>query len=91
MNKEEAYEFDRQGYIVIKDMLDAAQVQSLAAAIDALEEHALAHVALPPRKVSAWGAEYHASAEKGYHVQGSKAEGQTLIIEDFWKIGRAHV
>mgnify|MGYP003331914229 CR=1 FL=1 len=84
MNKEEAYEFDRQGYIVIKDMLDAAQVQSLAAAIDALEEHALAHVALPPRKVSAWGAEYHASAEKGYHVQGAKAEGQTLIIEDFW-------
>ena len=84
MNAEETYEFDRQGYIVIKDMLDGAQIQSLATAIDALEEHALAHVELPPRKVSAWGAEYHANAEKGYHVQGAKAEGQTLIIEDFW-------
>ena len=84
MNEAESYEFDRQGYIVIKDMLDAAQVKSLAAAIDALEEHALAHVELPPRKKSAWGAEYHANMEKGYHVQGAKAEGQTLIIEDFW-------
>ena len=37
MNEAESYEFDRQGYIVIKDMLDAAQVKSLAAAIDALE------------------------------------------------------
>ena len=84
MNTEEAYEFDRQGYIIIKDILDCAQIQSLAAAIDELEEHALGHVELPPRKVSAWGAEYHTNAEKGYHVQGAKAEGQTLIIEDFW-------
>ena len=36
MNTEEAYEFDRQGYIIIKDILDRAQIQSLAAAIDAL-------------------------------------------------------
>ncbi len=56
MNKEEAYEFDRQGYIIIKDMLGAVQVKNLAAAIDKLEQHALAHVDLPPRKRSAWGA-----------------------------------
>ena len=90
MNTEEAYEFDRQGYIIIKDILDCAQIQSLAAAIDELEEHALGHVELPPRKVSAWGAEYHTNAEKGYHVQGAKAEGQTLIIEDFWNATTDH-
>ncbi len=89
MNKEEAYEFDRQGYIIIKDMLGAVQVKNLAAAIDKLEQHALAHVDLPPRKRSAWGAEYHANMEKGYHVQGAKAEGQTLIIEDFWNADSA--
>ena len=89
MNEEEAYEFDRQGYIIIKGMLDENQVRSLADAIDALEDHALAHVALPPRKVSAWGADYHLNGEKGYHVQGAKAEGQTLIIEDFWNADSA--
>ena len=89
MNEEEAYEFDRQGYIIIKGMLDENQVRSLADAIDALEDHALAHVALPPRKVSAWGADYHLNGEKGYHVQGTKAEGQTLIIEDFWNADSA--
>jgi len=89
LNEEEAYEFDRQGYIIIKGMLDENQVRSLADAIDALEDHALAHVALPPRKVSAWGADYHLNGEKGYHVQGAKAEGQTLIIEDFWNADSA--
>lgn len=84
MNEIEQYEFDRAGYIVIKDMLTAEQVASLAAAVDRLEEHAAAHVDKPPRKKSAWGAEYHASDELGYHVQGERAEGKTLIIEDFW-------
>jgi hypothetical protein len=59
-------------------------VEKLAAAIDVLEEHALAHVGQPPHKMSPWGIEYHANAERYYHAQGEKAEGQTLIIEDFW-------
>lgn len=84
MNEIEQYEFDRLGYIVIEEMLTNDQVASLAAAVDRLEEHALAHVNLPPRKVSAWGAEYHASDALGYHVQGERAEGKTLIVEDFW-------
>ncbi len=84
MNEIELYEFDRVGYIVIEDMLSAAQVASLATGVDRLEEHAAAHVDLPPRKVSPWGAEYHANEELGYHVQGERAEGKTLIIEDFW-------
>ncbi|MDA0338205.1 MAG: phytanoyl-CoA dioxygenase family protein [bacterium] len=84
MNEIEQYEFDRVGYIVIENMLTQDQVASLAAAVDRLEEHAAAHVSKPPRKVSPWGAQYHASEELGYHVQGERAEGKTLIIEDFW-------
>lgn len=84
MNEQEAYEFDRQGYIIIRDILDSDQIAALAKSIDLLEEHALLHVESPPRKKSAWGAEYHVSEEKGYHVQGERAEGKTLIIEDFW-------
>lgn len=84
MNEAEIYEFDRTGYIVIPDMLTDAQVASLSDAVDRLEEHAATHVDKPPRKTSAWGAEYHADAELGYHAQGERAEGKTLIIEDFW-------
>ena len=83
MDDKELFEFDRQGYIVIKDILTPAEVASLAAAIDALEEHALQHVDQPPRKTSSWGANYHASP-RGYHANGSNAVGQTLVIEDFW-------
>jgi hypothetical protein len=84
MNDIEKYEFDRLGYLVIPNMLAASDVQSLAKAIDALEEHALAHVDQPPRKKSAWGPEYHFNDEKGYYVQGERKDGSTLIIEDFF-------
>jgi len=84
MTEVEQYEFDRQGYIVIKNMLAEKEVDALRQAVDALENHAKEHVDEPPRKVSAWGATYHVNAEKGYHVQGSSDEGKTLIVEDFW-------
>lgn len=84
MNETEIYEFDRAGYIVIENMLSADEVASLAEAVDRLEEHAAARVNDPPRKKAPWGAEYHADTDLGYHVQGERAEGKTLIIEDFW-------
>ena len=84
MNEIQRYEFDRQGYVVIKDLLTEAQVTSLATAVDALEEHAVARLAAPPRKRSPWGAEYHRDPDLGYHVQGAREEGKTVIIEDFW-------
>ncbi len=84
MNDIETYEFDRLGYIVIKELLSAPEVARLATAIDELEEHALAHIQAPPRKRAAWGPEYHADAERHYHATGERAEGKTLMIEDFW-------
>ena len=65
MNEIETFEFDRQGYIVIEGLVTAAQVASLAAAVDDLEEHALARIDEPPRKTSGWGANYHANPERG--------------------------
>jgi ectoine hydroxylase-related dioxygenase (phytanoyl-CoA dioxygenase family) len=80
------YEFDRLGYLVIPGLLGQGEAQSLAAAIDALEEHALTRVNQPPRKKSPWdwAPEYHANPDKGYHVAGECKEGATLIIEDFF-------
>ncbi len=56
MNDKEAYEFDRQGYIIIRDILDQNQILALSKSIDSLEEHALLNIQNPPQKKSAWGA-----------------------------------
>ncbi len=84
MNEIQRYEFDRQGFVVIENLLTKAQAARLAAAVDALEEHAVARLAAPPRKRSPWGPEYHRDLDLGYHVQGAREEGSTVIIEDFW-------
>jgi hypothetical protein len=84
MDEVERYEFDRQGFIVIKDMLDTTAVAALAKAVDMLEEHALPRTHEPPRKKSPLNVDYHANSELGYHGRGSADDGDTLIIEDFW-------
>ncbi len=89
MTEIEQYEFDRQGFIVIPQFLQTKEVAQLTTAVDRLLDHAVERVALPPRKQSAWGSEYHADSELGYHVQGEATEGQTIIIEDFWNADSA--
>ena len=84
MNEVQRYEFDRQGFLVIESMLSAEQVARLAQAVDSLEEHAVARIDAPPRKRSSRGSEYHHDPDLGYHVEGSREEGATVIIEDFW-------
>ncbi len=89
MNEIEKYEFDRLGYLVIKEMLTPAQTALLRTTIDELEDHALARVQAPPRKKSPWGQEYHADADYHYHAWGERTDGKTLMIEDFWNASPA--
>ncbi|HZT44178.1 MAG TPA: phytanoyl-CoA dioxygenase family protein [Chthonomonadaceae bacterium] len=84
MDKYEAYEFDRQGFLIIRQMLTSAEVAALAAAIDRLEAYALEHVDSPPQKRALWGPIYHQHPEKGFFVHGSNAYGQTMMVEDFF-------
>jgi len=91
MNNIEMYEFDRLGYLIIPQMLTPDNVKSMALAVDELEHHALENLSKPPHKVSpwGWGGQYHQDLERGYHAAGEKAEGKTLIIEDFWNASPA--
>ncbi len=84
MTDTEAYEFDRQGFIVLKEMLTPEQTAQLSTATDALEVHALERIDQPPRKTSLWGPVYHQCLERGYHAWGSNQPGETLMIEDFF-------
>lgn len=77
MNDIEKYEFDRLGYIVIKDLLTKAQAATLLDAINELEDHALARISsAPPRKKAAWGHDYHADDELHYHAWGKQARAR---------------
>ncbi len=80
----ERYEFDRVGYLVIPDVLSAAEVATLSVASEQLAKHAGAHVDLPPRKQSIWGPACHHNTEFGYHAYGASGEAQTLVVEDFF-------
>jgi hypothetical protein len=95
MNSMETYEFDRQGYLVIENMLTPPQIASLATAIDALEVEALARMDTPPQKKARWGPQnaweslYHHNTERGYFAAGSDRQGATLMIEDFFNADTA--
>src|SRR5690348_13778131 len=88
MNDLERYEFDRQGYLVIKNLLTSAEVNSLLEAVNEVEDHATRHLNEPPRKKSLWGHEYHCS-DRGYHVMGTVGQGNTIVIEDFFNTNPA--
>lgn len=89
MDEHEKYEFDRQGFLVLSELLTPAEVRVFATAVDELEEHALRHVTRPPRKQGAFGMNYHRNGERGYHATGGQGTGQTLIIEDFFNAAPA--
>lgn len=91
MNDIEKYEFDRQGYLVIPQLLTPGEVKIMVGAVDELERHALENLSKPPHKISPWGfgGKYRQDLELGYHAVGEKATGQTLIIEDFWNASPA--
>ncbi len=89
MNDIEKYEFDRQGFLVIKGILAPEQVARLSSAIDELENHALERIDKPPHKASLWGPVYHKNPEKGYHAWGTNKPGETLMIEDFFNADSA--
>ncbi|MBA3708247.1 MAG: phytanoyl-CoA dioxygenase family protein [Planctomycetes bacterium] len=84
MDDAERFDFDRQGYLVIRNLLSSAEVASLTSAVDALEEHALAHAPVQPRQAIVWGLVTRHDAQKGYHSQGEQAPRSTLVVEDFW-------
>jgi hypothetical protein len=92
MSSEEAYEFDRLGYLVLRSLLTPTEVAVLRAATERLERRANSSlpstgIPLPPHKRSPWGALYHYDAELGVHCGYAAAKddnGASTIIEDFF-------
>ena len=98
MSAAEQYEFDRNGYLVLRDFMTPEQTEALKYATEKLEAHANAQLPpgnggmpLPPHKRAPWGGTYHFDEELGYHcnhvgeVDGNGANGgASTIIEDYF-------
>jgi len=89
MDNTEQYEFDRQGFLVLKDFLTSQEVDKLAPVVNRLVDHGEEHYEQEPRKKSKWGPNYHVNAENGYYVSGGLEHGETIIIEDFFNFDLA--
>ena len=84
MNEIERYQFDRCGYLHIPSLISPEEASALLDASQALEEDAFRIAGESERWKSIWGPEYWRSAEWGYFAGGKRAEGATLMVEDFW-------
>lgn len=83
MTETEQYEFDRQGFLVLRNFLTGEEVSRLRLAIDSLEQHAMEHYQLEPRKSGNFGSEYHLNAERGYHVTGATNTARHSLLKTF--------
>jgi hypothetical protein len=88
MTEIERYEFDRNGYLIIPQILGDDETASLAQAVDALVAHAEEHIDDPPRMTARWGSEYRRDGELGYHA-GGPGIGESILIEDFFNAAPA--
>lgn len=91
MSQADLFEFDRTGYLLVKQMLLADEVSRLHAAVRALEVDARARLTAAPAVA---GQNYFAS--RGYHALvnagvGSETPGdyRVLVLEDFWNADAA--
>ena len=90
MNEIETFEFDRQGYIVIENLLDETQVAALAEAVDELERTPRSRTS-PSRHASKAAGEPTTTPIPSAAITptASEAEGKTLMIEDYWNANPA--
>lgn len=81
----ERYLFDLQGFLHVPGLLSPNEVECLYAAAVELEQHAMACQCDSPRWQPVWGGEYWQNQQYGYFatIKGP-ADGQTLMVEDFW-------
>jgi hypothetical protein len=80
----EKYNFDLNGYFVVKNMLSTKEAAGLLAAADRLETHVRNSVDKEPFFIGEFYLRYHHDREYGYNSYKSESGGLQLIVEDFF-------
>ncbi|GDY12049.1 hypothetical protein LBMAG53_09270 [Planctomycetota bacterium] len=84
MDTFQRYEFDRQGYLVLRNLIPADLVSRLSATVERIEESASALAPDDRPHRSLWGSTYHHDRRQGVLIHGQRKQGGTFLIEDFW-------
>ena len=84
MDTYQRYEFDRQGYLVLRNLIPADLVARLRVAVERIEESAVALKPDDRPHLSLWGGKYFHDQRQGLLIHGERKPGGTFLIEDFW-------
>ncbi len=84
MNQTEKYQFDLNGYFLVKGLLSAEEVSRYLAAADALEADVVAHIEDEPSYTGHFGIRYHYDERCGYSsYKNDWGGGLQYIVDDF--------
>jgi len=84
MNEVERYQFDLNGFILVKGILDKSEVKSCLAAADDLEAHIAAHIDEEPHFTGHFGIRYHYDEKLGTSsYKNDWGGGLQYIVDDF--------
>ncbi len=83
MNDLEKYQFDLNGYILVKNILTRDEVSSCLEAAKKIEPRVAASVDSEPFSIGKFGIRYHVENELGCSWYKSDAGGLQYIVEDF--------
>ncbi len=85
MNDIEKYQFDLNGYILVKGILDATTVARCLAATDKLEDRVASTIDSEPHFIGHYGLRYHYDTELGFssYLSDHSGAGPQYVADDF--------
>jgi hypothetical protein len=90
MNNVEKYQFDLNGYLLVKRLLSASEVDSCLAAANALEAHFAENIDAEPRLVGFTGLSYRFDEKhQCYSYKSDFGGGLQIIVDDFLNASQA--
>jgi Phytanoyl-CoA dioxygenase (PhyH) len=84
MNETEKYQFDLNGFFVVKGLLKPDEVKRYLAAADQLEDHVARYIGAEPSYIGHFGIRYHYDEKLGFSsYKNDWGGGLQYIVEDF--------
>lgn len=83
MNDTEKYQFDLNGYLLVRGILDPAHVHSCLAAANALRDHMAANIDSEPQYRCYFNLDYRFDEKYQCHSYKNQAGGMQYVIDDF--------
>ncbi len=90
MNEIERYNFDLNGFLLVKGMLSKALTARCLSAVDGLEQRLVTGLAKPPSFLGHYNIEYRSDDELGiFYYENYSGGGRQIVVDDFLNASEA--